>query len=220
MKIVTISDTHGYLPDIPACDIFIHAGDICPATNHKVKYQKQWLIEEFNPWLKNINAKSKVITAGNHDFVFQEYPNIKYNLDCIVLINEIAEIQGLKIWGSPWTKKFYDWAFNMSAKDLYKLHINIPKCDIIVTHGPPYGFGDLCSRSLKDENGNVTYKWKSHQGSPGLTRRIIEMEPKLVVGGHIHSGFGTRKLGNTIICNTSFVNEGYRPAYLPHVFEI
>ena len=213
MKICCISDTHGFLPDIPECDLFLHAGDICPVNNHKIKFQNEWILNEFNPWINKINAKYKVITPGNHDFVFQEHPNIKYQMPCDVLIDSTIECEGFKIWGSPWTKNFLDWAFNMEPPDLYNLHKNIPKCDIILTHGPPKGFSDIAV-DMNDTKKLV------HVGSPGLIERILEIEPKLVVFGHIHSGFGSRKLGNTIISNVSYVSERYNPVNDPMIYEI
>lgn len=213
MKIVCTSDTHGHLPEIPECDLFLHAGDICPFHNHKVKFQESWLLETFNPWLDKIPAKDKVICWGNHDFIGQEKPNIKYQIRADVITDEVIERQGLKIWGSPWTLEFFDWAFNLNKHDLYKLHRNIPQCDIILTHGPPYGFGDI---ALSMEN----KKQLDHCGSPGLIERILEIEPKLVVFGHIHNGFGIRKLGNTTIANVSYCNESYRPRNNPVIFEI
>lgn len=219
MKICAISDQHGYLPNISKCDIFIIGGDICPVNNHKIKFQREWLLREFNPWIKNIDAKYKFIVFGNHDFIGQEQPDIKYSLNCVVLYHEVIEIEGIKIWGSPWTRKFFDWAFNMSAKDLYKLHKNIPKCDIIVTHGPPYGFGDIVNRSIK-KDGIVIKRWQTNAGSPGLIRNILQNEPKLVIGGHLHSGNGVRKLGNTTIANVSIVNEAYKLCYNPFEYEI
>ena len=52
MKIVCISDLHGYLPtEMPKGDVLVIAGDICPATDHSAVFQQAWLSTEFNTWL-------------------------------------------------------------------------------------------------------------------------------------------------------------------------
>ena len=52
-------------------------------------------------------------------------------------------IGGLKIWGSPWTLFFFDWAFNLYEDQLREKWEEIPEdTDIIVTHGPPLGYGN------------------------------------------------------------------------------
>lgn len=56
-------------------------------------------------------------------------------------------IEGLKIYGTPWQPEFSGWAFNLPRGEacLQKWN-NIPAdTDILVSHTPPLGFGDLCS---------------------------------------------------------------------------
>ena len=109
MKIVAISDTHGQLlEDIPPCDIFIHAGDICPVTNHTRSFQSNWLRDKFAPWLESVPAKHKVIIAGNHDWIWYKSKNLVPKLNCHYLENSSVEINGLLLWGSPWTPYFCD----------------------------------------------------------------------------------------------------------------
>jgi len=181
--IAAISDTHGVLPDIPECDIFIHAGDICPLTNHTRPRQANWIEGYFWGYLNLIPAKHKIVMAGNHDWIFfdskgmlrkqQEWP-------CHYLENSGVEINGLKIWGTPWTPHFCDWAFNFSddpiraEEQMAKIYGEIPEdIDILVTHGPPRGFGDLTRDTRR-------------AGCKALLDRIKVVKPKIHVFGHIH----------------------------------
>src|SRR5580658_8754431 len=71
-RIVAISDQHGVLPEIPACDLLLIAGDVCPVSNHAIDFQAAWLAAEFRQWLKCVPARKSVFIAGNHDFVFEQ----------------------------------------------------------------------------------------------------------------------------------------------------
>ena len=53
---------------------------------------------------------------------------------------------------SPWQPRFNDWAFNLDRgrKELAARWDAIPDdADIVVTHGPAYGFGDLTVDGLR-----------------------------------------------------------------------
>jgi Icc-related predicted phosphoesterase len=216
IKVCATSDFHGHLPEIPKCDLLLICGDIAPATNHKSMFQSIWFRGPFSDWLEKTyeesGCKEIVGICGNHDFLGQDYPDILQDLQWNYLMDETYMSHGLKIFGCPHTKKFFEWAFMMEELDLAGHHGAIPPgTDIIVTHGPPHGFGDKVPRGKgRFEN----------TGSPALTKYIVAYQPKLVVGGHIHCGQGTRVLGNTIIANVSYVDERYRPFYQPQVFEI
>ena len=53
MKIIAISDLHGYLPTIEEqADIMLIAGDISPLKIQGMKtLMKEWMEEEFVPWI-------------------------------------------------------------------------------------------------------------------------------------------------------------------------
>lgn len=202
-KIVAISDLHGNLPEIPACDILLIAGDICPNGSS----QQSWLDGPFRKWLEGI--KGEVFAcAGNHDFIFQESPHSVPNLPWHYLEDESAEYMGLKIYGTPWQKRFGDWAFNLDESDLASRWDQIPDdTDILVTHGPPLYFGDLVERG-------------THEGSPSLLKRIVQISPKLVVFGHIHNGRGEYLHNDVMMANVTLLNESYKMVYPPWTYEI
>jgi Icc-related predicted phosphoesterase len=200
-----LSDTHGFLPKIPDCDLLILAGDYC--RNHEDHW---WYRKEFKRWIDENARRCKIIgVAGNHDFIFQDFPDMVPKMEWVYLQDSGTEWNGLKIWGTPWQPRFYDWAFNADEPFLKKKWDLIPDdTDILILHGPPHGYGDL------SPHGNV------HTGSPSLLERIKVVKPKLAVAGHIHPGYGRYQIGETIFVNASYVNEQYEPTQLPIVVEI
>jgi Icc-related predicted phosphoesterase len=73
--------------------------------------------------------------------------------------------------------------------------------DILISHGPPRGYGDHSGRS----------DGQPHVGSTALTEAIERIQPRLMVCGHIHSGYGRYWLGDTEIVNAAHVDDDYRP---------
>lgn len=146
MKIVFISDTHakhGLLKtqDLPEADIIIHAGDI---STRGYKHE----IEDFLYWYSRLDQyKHKIFCAGNHDFFFEADRETAMNLipeNVIYLEDSSVVIEGIKIWGSPVSPYFHNWAFNRErGKDINKYWQNIPNdVDILLTHTPPYNILD------------------------------------------------------------------------------
>jgi Icc-related predicted phosphoesterase len=223
IRVCATSDLHGHLPDIPPCDVLILAGDLCPSSNHKSMFQSIWMRGPFKDWLEKTYEESgcyEIIgICGNHDFLGLDYPDILYDLPWNYLCDEAYISHGLRVWGCPHTKTFFEWAFMMDPEELAKHHIAIPQdTDIVVTHGMPYGFGDgVTRRKMVNRKPN---EWLDHTGSPALTDWIVANQPKLVVGGHIHCSQSTRRLGETVIANVSYVNEKYQPCYPPQIFDI
>ena len=69
IKIVAISDLHGYLPQIedPA-DIMIIAGDIIPFEIQFNKFEsKKWFEGPFAEWINKAPVEDVYMVAGNHE---------------------------------------------------------------------------------------------------------------------------------------------------------
>jgi Icc-related predicted phosphoesterase len=199
MKVACVSDIHGHLPIIPDCDLLLIGGDLCPS-----KYnQSDWLKNKFKPWIDSLSERMKIIgVAGNHDFIFQNNPQDVPNMNWTYLQDSGTEFNNFKIWGSPWQPEFHNWAFNGFESDLKKKWNLIPKnTDILVLHGPPYKHGDFSPLE------------RVHTGSYSLLQKIMQIQPKLVIAGHIHSGYGKYEIGNSIFLSCSFVDESYNPFY-------
>jgi Icc-related predicted phosphoesterase len=76
--------------------------------------------------------------------------------------------------------------------------------DILITHGPAYGFVDT-----------VESRPYYNLGCELLTKRINQIQPKIHVCGHIHSGYGVKTNNNTHFINASVLNERYKYTQKP-----
>jgi Icc-related predicted phosphoesterase len=210
MKIWHISDTHTYhnLLDVPEdIDMVIHSGD---ATNPKNPYLSEDEMQNFIYWYSLLPIKHKVFVAGNHDVCIEKNFIKKDDFEragIIYLENDYIEIEGIKIWGSPITPTFGEWAFMRARHKTHELWQQIPDdTDIVVVHGPPATILDL-SYNRKNELESC--------GDSALMKRLLDINPKLCLFGHIHNckgiiNAGTRKLSSrdTIYSNGSVVTDG------------
>lgn len=206
MRIVATADLHGTLPPIPECDLLLIAGDMCPVWDHKIPYQAHWLDTVFRRWLDDVPATSVVAVFGNHDWIGEKMPELVPDLPWHIVTDEIVTIEGRSIYGLPWQRPFNNWAFNLDEPELSEKYKAIPGCDIIISHGPPYSYGD----KVGTEN----------TVSMAFLKCIHQIKPKLVVFGHIHCDPGTWSRNGTILSNVTLMNDAYQPVYPPRVFEI
>ena len=216
LKIVCISDTHKPRPElkIPECDILIHAGD------HTFNGTKEECINAIR-WLSNLahnTARYTVFIGGNHDFwlqstrdtQIQNYASIFFEESVHYLEDSEVEIDGFKVWGSPYTPTFGKWAFMKERGDELKEHWSkIPEdVDILVTHGPPLRVRDSVDGILP-------------LGCGDLRGRIEELPNlKLHVFGHIHASYGVLNVGGIQCVNASICDEQYQAANKPIVLEL
>ena len=226
MKICAISDMHGnYEFEIEPCDILLICGDIVPLYIQKLDtLSEDWLKTFFIPWCNKQPCEKVVFIAGNHDFLFMRYPekvrNALKGQDKIVYLDcEIFEYKGKVIYGTPWCKPFYNWAFMSSHEEqwnVYKRHIDtIGKIDILMCHDCPYGIADVLLQK------DCMWADGSHIGNVALREFVDKAKPSLVFEGHLHScEHGETKHNDTSVYNVSLLNEDYVMAYKPLYLEI
>jgi len=211
VKFVVISDTHNGLSsvEIPDGDILIHCGD----------FTDYGTVDEFKKFNEDIGALPhavKVVIAGNHDWLLQSAPETarKALYNCVYLQDEGYEIDGIKLWGSPWQPFFHDFAFNLHrGKALKEKWDLIPEdTDILITHGPPGGKGDLIHsfNSLVIEN----------IGCEDLRDAVERIAPKYHLFGHCHVGHGVVRTKNTTYINAAIMNEAMDPINSPIEFTL
>jgi len=221
MRIVCISDTHGLHRKIrhslPDGDLLIHSGDI---SNIGEEYD----VKEFIEWFQNLKQyDTKIFCCGNHDMSFERKEPWLLNLindenlsqsDCYYLEDSFMTIEDpefsrpIKIYGTPWQPWFYNWAFNVPRDKLYLHWEKIPlDTDILITHGPPQGIGDM---NLEGES----------CGCSSLRYYIEKIKPALNVSGHIHEGYSTHIIDGITYINASTCTRAYVPSNKPIIVDL
>jgi len=242
MKILVLSDTHSRIKDIfnswsvedkkksMECDFLIHSGDI---SSHGTRDQ----LENELSWMNDNFKMDKIVIGGNHDFYLdtnwkpytpvgrRRFSSKKFgtkkdindlmNDHNISYLNDSFIIKdGIKIWGSPITPWFHDWAFNRNRGGYIDKHWNmIPNdVDILITHGPPRGILDLLSINNR-RDGELP-----NVGCDHLLSKIQEVKPKIHIFGHIHESRGMFESDGTFFINASSLGENYEPTGPPIIF--
>lgn len=237
LRFVCLSDTHSKLSPkdveskyfIPPGDILLHAGDFTMKGGALE-------IETFNEYLGKLPHKKKVIIAGNHDLPFDRNIMSEIHLfggstanlkkyfrqkgiesakelitNAIYLQDSMVTICGVNIYGSPWQPRYCDWAFNNCERgeDILKKWNSIPNgVDILVTHGPPAGHGDIVKSGI-------------HVGCVELLNTVQKrIKPKYHVFGHIHEGYGVSSDGHTTFINAAGCTKGYKLLNPPIIFDL
>lgn len=203
MRVLHISDTHGYHKrlEIPNnIDMIIHTGD---ASNQRDPYQNEWEMKDFLMWYEKIEVKYKLYIPGNHDTSIEKglITKLDFTSRNITLLNhEYINIEGLNIFGSPYTPNFGNWSFMKKREKMHDLWQQIPEdTDIICVHGPCKTILDLSY----SREGVLEFC-----GDLSLLKRVKQIQPKLFLSGHIHNyedivNTGVRKIQD---CTTTFSN--------------
>eukprot|EP00117_Sycon_ciliatum_P044995 scpid86193/ scgid2541/ Metallophosphoesterase domain-containing protein 1; Adult brain protein 239 len=230
-RFVCISDTHGMhgclQTRLPWGHVLLHAGDF----SH---FGRRREVQDVNDFFAQLPHEHKVVIAGNHDLTFDaagrerflsnsyltrecsslrkhDCATIKSMLtECVYVEDEEVTVRGFRIYGSPWQPKHSNWAFNLDrGQPLIEKWRKIPSgIDILMTHGPPFGHGDLCSALF-------------HAGCVDLLAEVQRrIRPKYHVFGHIHEGHGVTSDGTTVFINAAICDVDYYAIQDPIVFDL
>jgi Icc-related predicted phosphoesterase len=193
---------------LPGGDLLIHSGDISSlgresevkrfvkwfndidnythkifiAGNHDMTFDREKLLRDKLAYFEGKTEYDTECAEGKPDWL-KELLGIHLRPNVSYLENSDVTIDGIKIWGSPVTPSFgYGWGFNKDrGYDINEVWNTIPMdTDIVITHGPIYGYCDRTSR----EGLNV--------GCADLYHRLNEVKPQLHFSGHIHEAYGYR----------------------------
>ncbi len=209
LKILHISDSHGKNIKLPdgEFDFLIESGDfsVHDVNNFTVdsqfnrhvnkevesKYQKDWFLKKRIPYYKKVNAKHKIVLAGNHDFfAYDDF------IDGITLCKttQTLEFDGLKIGvlaGSNiidrggivggWNDEIDEYEFRQ------RILLLDPDIDILISHQPPRNVLDkaFTIRLGSDEIYKSIFGLSLIEKSP----RFSKLKAHLF--GHIHEDAST-----------------------------
>ncbi|KAK4869620.1 hypothetical protein LT330_006002 [Penicillium expansum] len=182
IAIVCVSDSHNRQPSLPDGDILIHSGDLTQSGSLKE-------LQATLNWLHAQPHRTKIVVAGNHDMLLDtarddsdQAVSERAQLDwgkIVYLENEeitvsCANGRQLRIYGSPLTPRYGNWAFQYPRnQDVWTG--SVPDgIDMLITHGPPRAHLDLLNL-----------------GCAHLLRELWRVKPRLHVFGHVHAGAGT-----------------------------
>jgi len=188
---------------VPDGDLLIHCGDFTMRTDAKNHSEHLDQVKRFNDELGALPHKFKVAVAGNHDTPF-EVANAEARClltNAVYLQDELVELAGLRIYGSPWQPEYKKWAFNLprESDELAAIWKKVPdKVDVLVTHGPPRGFLDRAPL------------WPTI-GDQFLRERVLEVRPKIHCFGHVHHSHGVLEHEGITFVNAASLNEKYMP---------
>ncbi|KAK0514107.1 hypothetical protein JMJ35_003829 [Cladonia borealis] len=215
-RILILSDTHTHPPfpsspsspsqpplpytsPLPPSDILIHSGDLTLSGR----------LPEYNStynWIAAHPATLKLVIPGNHDVSLDEGWGVWRGEEArgrgVVFLEEgvwrgeVGNGAGVRVYSSPYTPEYQDWAFpyprhidrfnptpssntTLPATNPIPAH---PAIDIIITHGPP--------KNILDK----TYPSNSHVGCSHLLKAVSRCKPRLHCFGHIHEGWGAERM--------------------------
>lgn len=211
MLLVALSDTHGQhrAVNVPDGDVLIVCGDV---TRRGLISE----VEDLGRWLGDLPHRHIVLTWGNHDRCAEANPaeaaavlQRAAEREIHVLINRTVEIEGKNFYGTPYSNPFFDWAFMATESVQKRRLVNLkPGVDVVVSHGPAYGFCDRVAQK--------------RCGSQALLAAVYRAEPLFVFSGHIHEGYGWETVGTASGASLRFggcsvLDEDYRLVNAPLV---
>lgn len=145
-------------------DLIISCGDL-PAT--------------YLEYIVTLSNLPLLYVPGNHDTAYEEHPPE----GCIPLDGRLLEYQGLRIIGLGGSLRYNDRVYGFTEQEMrwrtFKLALRAKfsgGADIVVTHAPPRGYGDL--------------EDFAHQGFEVFNVALEMLEPRYLLHGHVHMEYG------------------------------
>ena len=208
LKAVVISDTHSRHTELDLVQdsdirMIIHCGDFSDNEDEAL---------EFINWYGALDYQYKILIAGNHDLFVEEsvigFKNLCKENDIIFLHDESIEIEGVKIYATPFNNEMEGQAFYKDRYEIQKLWDKIPDdTELLITHIPQYMVLDTVD--------------EFDAGCDLLKKRIEELKSlKYHFFGHIHQSYGVHKSNHLTSFNASSCNHYQEELNKPEVFTL
>ncbi len=189
MKIMVIADREDpglwdyYSPNkTEGVDLILSCGDLAP---------------EYLEFLVTVANCPLLFVRGNHD---QKY-DIKYPDGCIDIDDKIYNYKGLRILGLGGSRRYRPGSDMYTEKEMRKRIRKLKSklwltngFDILLTHAPARGYGDL--------------EDLPHQGFDCFNTLMEKYHPKYMFYGHVHQEYGDFQREYNHSCGTKLIN-GY-----------
>ena len=196
MRILFIADVEeGWLYDhwdaerISGVDLVISCGDL-PAV-----------------YLEHIVTLANVpllYVQGNHDTAYDRHAPE----GCVSIDGQIRDFRGLRVMGLGGSIRYNDHVHGFTEAEMGRQAARLTLLaqatggvDVIVTHAPARGYGDL--------------EDLPHRGFEAFNRLLERTRPRYLVHGHVHLNYGRIERVREHACGTTIVN-----AFGSHVIEI
>ena len=250
MRIVAISDTHGYLPkNLPEGDILCICGDIVP-----LDYQSDlcksvaWFTLEFVPWVDSLPYKKVIFIGGNHDFFLEALHKIpKKRVDSGEVLSTFIStprrvLEKLLPGNNKGKHSKLVYLCDNSVEIEGKRFYGVP----YVTSLPRWAFNRDADFLKSEIYSNIprkvdvllthmpprclcmgevqqknAFNYMENYGSVELADAIAKRDIKYVICGHVHSGcHDFQTKGETTYVNVSLRDENYNIGYPATVFDL
>lgn len=206
MKVCAISDLHLREPDLPEADLGLIAGDLTFRGELKEYKKSMYYLQS-----QREKFKDAYCTLGNHDGGLFLEPGHREEFEresgWKILIDETVEVQGLKLFGSPYTPEFCNWFWSYGRPTNRWRDFIQEGTDICIFHGPPFKILDYAPVG-------------GHVGCYDILEACRKIKPKVVIFGHIHEGYGQVEIDGTRYFNVAICNDLYEAVNSPTLFEI
>lgn len=218
MRLLHISDTHGFIPklDLDGIDAVIHSGDFAPNKTRgwipiEESFQRDWYHANRDELCDMVPYRIPfLVCRGNHDFT--NPADHLGGMQAYDLSNKLVEIGGLKFFGFPYTPWFTgEWWGELTkeqeeyAMEALLLVLERDKPDVFVSHGPMYGVLDQ----------NLDYEYCGSSRLRNLLMHQTTHLPKVMLHGHIHES-----AGKTVMTSVGREMRVYNSATIVQVVEV